>query len=173
LFGLELIKLGKYYNDAYIGVERNNHGLTTLKAIQNKDYYNIYYQKIYDKIADQVTQKIGWGTDRRTKPLMINKLAEFVRESWLGIKSKLIVGEMLTYVIEDDGSTNAQEGCHDDTVMATAIWLQLLLEGKGENFIPEVTDQYEKPKQTTGFEPDSSIHDSVLQDSGQAMEIAE
>jgi hypothetical protein len=138
LFGDELVYLAKFYNDAYIGCERNNHGLTTLKAIQRKDYWNIYYQKIYDKIADVITQKIGWGTDRRTKPLMINKLAEFIRERWLGIKWKLLIDECLTYIIEDDGSTNAQEGCHDDTVMATAIMLQLILEGKGEDFVPEV-----------------------------------
>ena len=39
---------------------------------------------------------------------------------------------MFTYVIDDKGSTNAQDGCHDDTVMALAILLQVLLEGKGE-----------------------------------------
>jgi hypothetical protein len=171
LFGVELVKLARFYNDAYIGCERNNHGLTTLKAIQNEDYYNIYYQKIYDKIADQVTQKIGWGTDRRTKPLMINKLAEFVREKWLGIKSKLIIEELLSYVIEDDGSTNAQEGCHDDSVMALAILLQLILEGKGENFIPERTD-LEPKKETKSFVPNSRKFDIGDKDEEEKDEIA-
>ena len=136
LFGKELVKLARFYNDAYLGVERNNHGLTTLKTIEREGYYNIYFQKTYDKLNDKITQKIGWGTDRRTKPLMINKLAEYIREKWLGVKWKTFIRECFTYIIEDDGTTNAQEGEHDDTVMATAIMLQLLLEGKGDSFTP-------------------------------------
>jgi len=138
LFGIELIKLGKYYNEAYIGVENNNHGLTTLSIMKREEYWNLYFAKSYDKIADKISQKLGWTTSGRTKPLMIDKLAEFVREMFLGIYSDLIISEMFTYIIEDDGKTNAQSGCFDDTVMATAIMLQLLLEGKGESFTPEV-----------------------------------
>ena len=61
LFGEELVKLARYYNEAYVGVESNNHGLSTLKAIQRLDYYNIFYMKSYDKIADKITQK--WLAD--------------------------------------------------------------------------------------------------------------
>lgn len=138
LFGSELVKLAKYYNDAYIGVESNNHGLTTLSTIKKLEYWNIYFSKVYDRIADTMTQKIGWQTTIRTKPLMIDKLAEFVRELYIGIYSNLLISELFTYVIEDDGKTNAQSGCNDDTVMACAILLQLMLEGRGENYAPEV-----------------------------------
>lgn len=143
LFGEELVKLAVYYNEAYIGCEANNHGLTTIKAIQNLEYWNLFFTKTYDKITETVTQKVGWYTTQRTKPLMIDKLAEFIREKYLGIKWITLINECLTYVIEDNGSTNAQEGCHDDTVMAAAILVQLLLEGKGEMYTPE------KPKEET------------------------
>ena len=147
LFGIELIKLAKYYNDAYLGVEANNHGLTTLSTIKKEEYWNLFFTKTYDKIADTVTQKLGWYTNARTKPYMIDKLAEFVREHYLGIYDDAIISEMFTYVIEDNGKTNAQPGCHDDLVMATAILLQLLLEGKGEFYTPEVPiDQRQKPQ---------------------------
>ena len=142
LFGEELVKLAKFYNQAYVGVEANNHGLTTLKSIQKKDYYNIYFSKVHDQITDKLTQKIGWYTNAKTKPLMIDKLAEFIREEYIGIKSKLIVRELLTYVIDDKGSTNAQEGCHDDTVMALAIWLQVIMEGRGDTYTPEISENY-------------------------------
>ena len=152
LFGAELVKLAKFYNDAYIGVEANNHGLTTLKAIQKLDYYNIYFSKVYDQITDKITQKIGWQTNAKTKPLMIDKLAEFIREEYIGIKSKLIIRELLTYVIDDKDSTNAQEGCHDDTVMALAIWLQVILEGRGDSYTPEISD--ERVKSRANFDID-------------------
>lgn len=129
LYGYELVKLAKFYNDAYIGVESNNHGLTTLKSILHHEYYNVYYQKTYDKITDKVTQKLGWNTNPKTKPLMIDKLAQYVREKWLGLYDKELNKELFTYVKDEKGRTNAQEGSHDDLVMSLAIWLQLILEG--------------------------------------------
>lgn len=155
LFGKELIKLARYYNEGYLGVENNNHGLTTLNSIKSAEYWNIFFSKSYDKINDTMTQKIGWTTSIRTKPLMIDKLAEFVREHYLGLYDELLIGEMFTYVIEDNGKTNAQSGCHDDTVMALAILLQLMLEGKGENFAPEVPfDQLDKGRRSDIIDPD-------------------
>ena len=160
LFGEELVKLAKYYNDAYIGVENNNHGLTTLKAIQRKDYYNIYFSKTYDQITDKLTQKIGWSTNAKTKPLMIDKLAEFIREGYIGIKSKLILRELLTYVIDDKGQTNAQDGCHDDTVMALAIWLQIVLEGRGDYYEVENGDEQGKRARRSNIDrPDLDYKD--------------
>ncbi len=138
LLGVEMIKLGKYYNNAYIGVENNNHGLTTLTTLKKEEYWNIYFTKSYDKITERVTQKMGWTTTLRTKPLMIDKLAQFVREMYLGIYSDLMISEMFTYVRDDKGSTNALAGCYDDTVMAMAVCLQLMLEGRGEDYVPEV-----------------------------------
>lgn len=138
LFGVELVKLAMYYNDAYLGVESNNHGLTTLTSIKKLEYWNVYYSKTFDKIAETITQKLGWQTTIRTKPYMIDKLAEFIREQYLGIYDDLLIAEAFTYIIEDNGKTNAQPGTHDDTIMACAIMLQLLLEGKGDTYTPEI-----------------------------------
>lgn len=147
LFGKELVKLAKYYNNAYLGVENNNHGLTTLKSIEREEYWNIFLSKTYEKYGDASTKKLGWSTNVRTKPLMIDKLAEFIREMYLGIPDDKLISEMYTYIIEDSGKTNAQEGCNDDRVMAVAILLQLLLEDKGDNYIPEIPiDQRGKPR---------------------------
>jgi hypothetical protein len=172
LFGKELVKLARYYNEAYLGVESNNHGLTTLKAIQNEEYYNIFFMKSFDKIADKITQKIGWQTNARTKPMMIDKLGEFLRERWLGIQFKTLIDECLTYIIEDNGATNAQEGCHDDTVMAMAILLQLLLEGKGENYIPEVPKDTGKSVQKRRFASRDDDEDKDEDDEENQIEIA-
>lgn len=169
LFGEELVKLAKYYNQAYLGVENNNHGLATLKAIQKKEYWNVYFAKTYDKITDKVTQKLGWNTNSKTKPLMIDKLREFVREMYLGIPSKLLVSEMLSYIICDDGSTNAQQGSHDDTVMATAILLQMLLEGKGDNFEPVIVDE----RRVFSNRIDDDEIDPLFEDENEGIEVAE
>lgn len=139
VFGRELVKLARLYNDAYLAPEGNNHGLTTIKSILNEEYWNVFHTKTYDKISDEITKKIGWYTTRKTKPLAIDKLAEYIREKFLGIWDFEIVEELYSYVIDDKGATNAQEGKHDDCVMALAIALQAFLEGKGEDYIPEIS----------------------------------
>lgn len=138
LYGKQLVMLAKMYNDAYIAPEGNNHGLTTIKSILNEEYWNIFNTKTYDKINDEITKKIGWYTTKKTKPLAIDKLAEYIREKFLGIWDFEIVEELYSYVIDDKGGTNAQEGKHDDNVMALAIALQAFLEGRGQNYIPEI-----------------------------------
>ena len=57
LFGKELVSLGYFYNEAYIGVEVNNHGLTTLRSIADEEYFNIYYSKVFDHITNELTKK--------------------------------------------------------------------------------------------------------------------
>lgn len=138
LFGKELVKMARMYNEAYIAIENNNHGLTTLKAILNEEYYDIFYTKQYDRVADEMTKKIGWSTNAKTKPPLIDKLAEFIRERFLGLWDLEIVMELFSYVIDDQGKTNAQEGKHDDCVMALAIALQAFLEGRGQDYLPEI-----------------------------------
>ena len=141
LFGIELVNLAKYYNEAYLAIENNNHGLTTIKSVQRQEYWNLFFSKTYDRFSDTITKKLGWSTNGKTKPMMIDKLAEFVREFYIGIQDKLTIQELLTYIIEDNGKTNAQEGCHDDCVTSLAIALQAWLEGKGESYTPEIVDE--------------------------------
>lgn len=138
LFGDILVNLAIIYNEAYLAVEANNHGLTTLKAISRKEYWNVFYTKTYDKLNDTITKKLGWQTNRRTKPIAIDRLAEYIREKYLGLWDMDIVEELYSYIIEEKGTTNAQEGKHDDCVMSLAITLQAALEGRGEEYVPEI-----------------------------------
>ena len=81
---------------------------------------------------------------------------------------------MFTYVIDDKGSTNAQDGCHDDTVMALAILLQVLLEGKGENFVPYQSEDENYPRPKTYKRLGMNIPMDIDQDEGgSSLEIAE
>jgi len=137
LYGVELVKLARYYKEAFLGVEKNNHGFTTLNKIKKLEYWNIFYETKYDQIADRRTKSIGWRTDTKSKPLMINKLAEFIRDVHIKMYDKELINELMSYIIEPNGSTNAQLGCHDDRVMALAIALQMALQGLDETFVPE------------------------------------
>lgn len=125
LFADQLEMLGQWYNEGLIAVEENNHGLTVLNKLK-QSYYNLYYRTSHNKLTDETKKELGWYTSEQTKKLAIDNLARLIREKRLGIKSKRLIQECMTYVIEDDGKTNAQTGSHDDTVMAAAIILYVM-----------------------------------------------
>lgn len=122
LFADQLNMLGTWYNEALIAVEENNHGLTVLNSLK-KDYWNLYYRTSHNKLSDETKKELGWYTSEQTKKLAIDNMARLIRERKLGIKSRKLIKECMTYVIDDKGSTNAQQGSYDDIVMATAIIL--------------------------------------------------
>lgn len=125
-FGEVLDQLGRYYNRALIGVEINNHGLTTVQRLRDVGYDNLYRrEKGIDERYEEYTSKLGWKTDVRTKPLMIDALAEAISLREITDYDKIFILECMTYIRDERGKTNAQAGQHDDTVMATAIALQL------------------------------------------------
>lgn len=126
LFGEELVTLGKWYNNALLGVESNNHGIATLAAIKNRFYSNLYLrERGQDEWFDTPTGKLGWRTDLKTKPLMIDDLAKAIRDRSIRDYDPTFIRECMTYVRDERGRTNAQDGMFDDTVIATAIALQM------------------------------------------------
>ena len=105
-----------------MGIERNNHGLTTLTILKNKGYPNLYVQEDLDRVSDgKQIKKIGWLTTSRTKPLVIDNLSSLIRDEDSGIACEETIQEMETYIIEANGSTNARSGYYDDRVMSYAI----------------------------------------------------
>ena len=125
LFGAELNKLGHYYNKCLVGCEVNNHGLTSLTTLKNLLYPRIYYRKTYDQKIQKEINKIGWKTDLRTKPLMIDDLGKSIRENLLILNGKEVIDELTTYVRDADGKTCAQNGAFDDRLIALAIAIQV------------------------------------------------
>lgn len=125
-FGEYLALLGTWYNHALIGPEINNHGLTAVQRLRDVGYDNIYRRELgIDERYEEYTSKLGWRTDVRTKPLMIDNLSEAISSNQIIDYDKIFIRECTTYIRDNRGRTNAQEGQHDDTVIATAIALQL------------------------------------------------
>ena len=125
-FGEILGALGTYYNYALIGVEVNNHGLTTVQKLRDTFYTNLYKRdRGYDEEWETPTINLGWKTDMRTKRLMIDDLIKLVRERVIKDKDIVFINEAFSYVRDERGRMNAEEGSHDDVVMSTAIAYQL------------------------------------------------
>ena len=124
----DLIKqIADYYNQAFTGVERNNHGLTTLTRLRDLGYTKLYAQENLEDIAEgDTTTRFGWLTTRKSKPLIVDNLAALLRSRESGLASIEHVEEMKQYIIEPNGSYNAAKNCNDDRVISYAIMQEMV-----------------------------------------------
>lgn len=122
VFGEEVLPaIGWYYRHAVIAPEVNNHGLTVLKALQRAGYQRIYMRRTFAKRSDRPLETMGWLTTATSKPLMIDELAAFLRETE-NVPHKQTLGELFAFRREANGRMNGSP--HDDCVMALAIAVQ-------------------------------------------------
>ena len=117
-----LYALGMYYNEAFIIVENNSHGILTCRRLgKDLSYPNFYTEVQVDKLTDKETVRLGFSTTSKTKPLVIDQLRASMREHELELNDKTTIREMLTYVVTETGAMEAEAGCHDDCVMSLAL----------------------------------------------------
>lgn len=126
VLGSVAYNLGMFYNTALMGIEVNNHGLTTVQSLRNKNYSNLYHRETSEDLQFQErTSLLGWLTTKKTKPLIVDNLGKAIRDGDIIDLDVVFIQECMTFVRDDSGKTTAQVGCYDDTVMSTAIALWL------------------------------------------------
>jgi hypothetical protein len=118
-------RLGTYYNTALIGIERNNMGVAVVKKLDELGYKNQYRMEVLDEMGYKIKDKLGWETNSKTRPIMISDLNQVVTERKIIIRSSEVLGEMRSFVKNTRGKPEAQQGCHDDLVIALAIAYQM------------------------------------------------
>jgi len=117
------VVLAKYYNNAMLSIEINNHGLTT-QAEAQRNYWHFYRWQYFDRLSGRgYSQKIGWETNISTKPILVDRAVASLRDNLVGITSAGLLDEMWKFVkIPGTMSFEAESG-HDDRVMAFMIAL--------------------------------------------------
>ncbi|MCD3240818.1 terminase [Clostridium botulinum D/C] len=127
--------VGIYYNKALLCIERNHRsGDAILNRLKNiLHYQRLFKYKAYDQKRRKVT-KWGFDTTEQTKNLILDNLDELFTKDKILINSIETLEEMKTFV-SVNGKKNAMNGCHDDTVMATALALWGQKEGKWTRWI--------------------------------------
>ena len=139
-FATVLEKLGRFYNEAFLIVENNAHGILTCTRL-GKDfaYPNIYMVTEVDKLTERESVQIGFRTTVKTKPLIIDQLRASVRDGDIELNDKITIREMMSFIVTESGAMEAEQGCHDDCVMSLAM-VNHVHEGR---FTPiEVTDEF-------------------------------
>jgi hypothetical protein len=116
--GLELARLvtdlAREYNNAWLVVERNNHGAGVLALAESVCKY--------DRIHCQAGQP-GWLTTSVSRPAMLARLDAAVIERPDCFLSRRLLAECRSVIRLPNGCTGARAGTHDDLVMAMAVAL--------------------------------------------------
>lgn len=129
LYAKQMYCLGCYYSSrdnkgllhrALIGIECNFDSFP-IKELERLGYMEQYVRQEEDTYTGKLTKKFGFRTDRNSRPRVISNLVEIVRECISNINDKDTLEEMLTFVKNEKGRPEAQEGSHDDLVMGLAI----------------------------------------------------
>ena len=122
LLGEEANLVGRWYNLAWIIPEANNHGISTIDTLRRLRYPKIYRRRSTpDKLHERNQLLYGFWTSAQSKKMMIDTFAKFLREGAGRIRSREALDECLSYVYDEKGASNAQEGCYDDRVIAAAL----------------------------------------------------
>lgn len=150
VFGREMYRLGMFYNEAMIGIERNGGGIASILSLRNLYYPNVYIRESVGKVDEKLMPEMGWVTNAQTKQLMIAEAARVIRDKVIILHDEQTINELFSYQYDDAGHANAITGAHDDRVMALMISIQMYnrtpLNIQTKNAIVE-------PVSTNPFEP--------------------
>jgi len=132
-FGNVLVGIASEYNDALLVVENANIGWATIEQIIERQYNNLYYssksqmETVESYMTKYERDKLvpGFTMSVRTRPLVIAKMIEYIREKGVTIQSKRLLGEMRVFVWKN-GKPQAQTNYNDDLLIscATALYVR-------------------------------------------------
>jgi phage terminase large subunit len=112
--------LGKYYKDALIGIEANFDSYPIME-LQRLGYPKQYVRTAQDTYTGKTEKRYGFKTTSLTRPTIISKLIEIVREHCHLINDRETLEELLTIIKNEKGRIEAPQGGHDDQMMSLAI----------------------------------------------------
>ena len=119
-YAQQMYCLGKFYNDALLAVEVN-FSTHPQKELERLGYRNFYVRERVDTYTGQIQHSFGFRTDNRTRPMILGELQTLMRENPELIVDQATLEEMLTFTLNDKMRAEAEDGAHDDCVMALAI----------------------------------------------------
>ena len=133
--------LGMYYKQALIGIEANFDSFPIME-LQRLGYIWQYTRESQDTYTGKKEKRFGFKTTSLTRPTIISRLIEVVREHCEVINDKDTLEELLTIVRNEKGRIEAPDGGHDDQMMGLAIAHHIREQVVFNDEVIEVQPQY-------------------------------
>ncbi len=127
LYSNILYQAGHEYGKCLLVVENNGIGISILEKLIDLGYPNLYYSvkgthEFVDSVQGEVNDRAlpGFTTSTKTRPLIVAKLEEFIRNGLITLYSSRLFHELKTFIWRN-GKPQAMRSYHDDLVMSLAI----------------------------------------------------
>jgi len=105
---------GRYYNLAYVFPERNTIGNNLIDRLIDEPLE-------YDNIHMDDKGVFGVQVTTKNREEILADMEELLRTNSVKINSERTVDELLTFIVNDVGKAEAEEGYYDDLVMSLSI----------------------------------------------------
>ena len=119
-FGKRVYSEAKFWN-ALVVPEANSYGLSVIEELELKNWAHIYHRVDISDGENRIKKRLGFFTEKASRPRMLSKLHEALYESWFDGRDRRFQIEANTFVYNDKGKPAAAPSKHDDMVMATAL----------------------------------------------------
>jgi hypothetical protein len=133
-FGNMMMSVSVEYNDALLIPDNSSIGWAAIQQVIDRGYRNLFYMSAdmhYVDVEHQITNrkyiteknmKPGFVVSSRTRPLIIAKIEEYMREHSIMIQSARTLAEFETFIWKN-GRAEALQGYNDDSIFALGIGL--------------------------------------------------
>ncbi len=112
--------LGVYYKNALIGIEAN-FDTYPIRELQRIGYPYQFVREAVDEYTNKKEKRFGFKTTVLTRPTILSRLIEIVRDHIDTINDRDTLEELATIIRNEKGKIEAPEGGHDDQMMGLAI----------------------------------------------------
>jgi len=129
-----LLSIASEYNTALLVVENANIGWDVIQSILERGYTNVHYSykqdqnmdfmKYVDKFNTQTGLVPGFLTTQQTRPLVIEKMRDFLENRVATVRSIRLLEELRVFIWKN-GKAQAMQSYNDDLVMSFAIGMYL------------------------------------------------
>lgn len=123
-FASALIAMGRYYNSAWLVVERNAMGHAVISRIKDSRYPRLWSERRPWQKSAEIAPKYGWATTEGSKRRAIETLVTRLRKGQLHCCFSALVDQLVKYQYEptNTGSrATAPSGEHDDLCMGLVL----------------------------------------------------
>jgi hypothetical protein len=127
IFSRVLSDIGHEYGEALMVVENNSVGFAVIEKLREIPYPNLYYsvksthEFVESFQAEHMSNTVpGFTMTSKTRPLIVAKMEEFIRNNLIKTYSTRLFSEMKTFIWHN-GRPEAMRSYNDDLIIACAI----------------------------------------------------
>lgn len=111
-----------HFNKPWAAPESTGYGGAVVRRLfMDYKYPFVYKRKSHGTSQEGQLDRLGFSTDRATKPLLDSNFTEAIRDGTHGIRSRALALELTTYIRDARGRTRPEKGKFSDLLMAYSI----------------------------------------------------